>query len=457
MSFYIKAGDPSNKKTPSGVPAHLVPSPRRLAKLQADGLAAEHLSGGQVPENQNQELSRRGATPQGEPSPHGHVGTAATAQPSSSLSIPLEAQGVSSNQKEGNVPQPALSSTRTTTNPPANEARTSEPVAGEVGQERPRLPDPLPAPSPPLDQNEESGEVEVTPTNPPLPKPPQGPGPTPLTPQRSQAEETESTNLPPSSSHHDPPGQPSDPEEAVMLQPSPGESQHPLEEGTSEAEVRVSTPFPGPPPPRDPGNSKQPRDRGDSAALLPKSRLAPSRLPQPRVLAPLQSPRPSSQLPSPRPAADEPRTPSPRPPPAQEGDPGKLPLISPPNSKPPPHLSPHLGHSPQHVQEESIREVKLPLISPQEHTPHPAPDLPQEEEAPGVRLPRLPTPLPQNRGARHQARPAKERQAPQGGPSSSKKIPDMQASPPNQEPVQQAVARKKKRPAQRETARGQHT
>lgn len=296
----------------------------------------------------------------------------------------------------------------------------------------------------------------MTPTDPPSPEPPQGPGPAPLSPQRSQTEETESADLPPGHSHHDPPGQPSDPEGALMLQLSLGESQHPLEGGTPEAEVRVSTPFPGPPPPQDPGISKQPQDRGDPAALLSRSRLAPSRLPQPRVLAPLQSPRPSPRLPSPRAAADQPRMPSPKPPPAQEGDPGKLPLISPPNSKPPPHLSPHLGHSPPHVQEESVREVKLPLISPpiQEHPQQPAPDLPQEEEAPGVRLPRLPTPLPQNRGTRHQARPAKERQAPQGGRSSSKKIPDMKASPPNQEPVQQAVARKKKLATQRGTARG---
>lgn len=193
--------------------------------------------------------------------------------------------------------------------------------------------------------------------------------------------------------------------------------------------------------------------------LLPRSRLAPTRLPQPQVLAPLQSRRPTPKLLSPSReealgrASDQTVIPSPRPPPAQEGDPSKLPPISPPHSKPPPNLSPHLDHSPQQVQEEKVREVKLPLISSpiQEHMPQPAPHSPQEEEAQVVRLPQIPTSfseqqLPQNTGPRHDPRPAKERQAPKAGHASRKKTSDVRALPQNQEPVQQTEARKKKTP-----------
>lgn len=144
-------------------------------------------------------------------------------------------------------------------------------------------------------------------------------------------------------------------------------------------------------------------------------------------------------------------TPSPRPPLAQEGDPSKLPLTGTPHSKEPHNLSPHPGHSPQQVQEEKVREMKLPLIRPpvQELAPQAAPDPPEEGEVQVVKLPQIPAPfseqLPQNTGALpHDLRPAKERQAPKAGYSFIKKIPDVQALPPNQEPVQQTGARKKK-------------
>ncbi|XP_058386221.1 leucine-rich repeat and guanylate kinase domain-containing protein isoform X1 [Diceros bicornis minor] len=475
------AGAPPSKKTPSGVPAHLVPSPRRLAKLQADGQITEHLSGMQIhakiSENQNlapsqnQEVAQEGATHQKELSPNSQVNAEPLPQPSSSaLCIPQQAQDLSPNQKEGDAQESDLSSKIITTNLPENEARTPEVKAGEVGQPSsspsqgpPQHSDPPPAHSPQPDQDEESGEAKVTPS-----EPPQGPCPASLSPQRAQDEETESASLPPNSSHHDPLRDPPLPEGAKALGPSLGDSQQPLEVGASKEEVvRVSTPFPALPQHQDSTNTKQTQNKEDPMTLLPRSRLAPTRLPQPRVLAPLQSRRPTPKLLSPSreealgTASHQTMTPSPRPLPAQEGDPSKLPPISPPHSKPPQNLSSHPDYSPQQVQEKKAREVKLPHISPpvQEHAPQPAPDPPQEEEAQVVRLPHIPTPfakqqLPENTGAGHDSRPAKERQALKAGRSSSEKIPDLRVSPQNQEPVQQMGARKKKLPSQRETAKG---
>ncbi|KAM5205124.1 leucine-rich repeat and guanylate kinase domain-containing protein isoform 1-T1 [Hipposideros larvatus] len=479
------AGAPSNKKAPSGVPAHLVPSPRRLAKLQADGQITEHPSGMQdhakVPENQNvapsqnQELMQEGATRQNEPSPRSHVNAEPPPQLSSSaLDIPQQARDLSPNQKDGDVQQSGSPSKIITTNLPENEARTSEVKAGEAGpssstpSQGPPHPDPPPAHSAQPDQDEELGEAKVTPTGPPPSEPPQEPGPAPLSPQRTQDEETESASLPPHRSPHDSPREPSHADGTKTLGPSPGDSQQPLEEGTPKADiVRVSTPFPGVSHPQNPRNTKQTQDRDDPVTLAPRSQLAPTRLPQPRVLAPFQSRRPTPRPPSPSreealgTASDQTVPPSPRPPLAQEGDPRKLPVISPPHPKPPQHLSLHPGHSPQQVQEEKVREVKLPLLSApvQEPAVQHAPEPLQEDEAQGVRLPRIPTPfgeeqLPQNTGARRGSRPAKERGAPKVGHASSKKIPDMQASPQNQEPVQQMGARKKKLPTPRETAKG---
>ncbi|XP_057360762.1 leucine-rich repeat and guanylate kinase domain-containing protein isoform X3 [Manis pentadactyla] len=486
------AGAPPSKKTASGVPAHLVPSPRRLAKLQADGQITEHLPGMQihtnVPENhslapsQTQELTREGAAQEKEHSPNSHVGAEPLPPPSNSglgiPHIPQQAHNSAPNQKEGDVQQSDLSSKIITTNLPENEAQTSL-KAGEGGH-RPSTPsqgpsqhpDPPPIHGPQLDQDEESGEAKATSTGCPPSEPPRQSGPTSLSPQRAQDEQTEPASLPPGSSHHDPPRDPSHPDGDGVLGSSLGEAPQPLEEGPPKAEAaRVSTPYPELPHPQDSTNSGQTQDREEPVALLPRSRLAPTRLPQPRVLAPLQSRRPTPAVLSPSreeavgTASDHTATPAPRPPLAQEGDPSKLPLISPPHSKPPQNLSSHLDHSPQQAQEEKVREVKLPLISASvrepapQAAPAPPPAPPQEEEAQVVRLPRIPTPfseppLPQNTGAHHDSTPAKQRQTPKAGHSSSKKIPAMQASPQNQGPVRQAAARKKPLPIQREAAEG---
>nr|XP_031311250.1 leucine-rich repeat and guanylate kinase domain-containing protein isoform X1 [Camelus dromedarius] len=476
------AGAPSSKKTASGVPAHLVPSPRRLAKLQADGQMTEHLSGMQVPakvpENQslapsqNQELTQEGATHQEELSPGGHVSAEPPPQPSTSApGIPQQAP----NQKDGGGQQSDLSSKTVTTNLPENEAQTSGVKASEGGQPSPtpsqgppRHPDPLPAHSPQLNQDEESGEATVLPTGPPPSEIAQRSGPASLSPQGMQDEEIESANLPPNSSHHAP-RDPSGPDKAKTPGPPLGDSQQPLEEGVPKAEVvRVGTPYPELSHPQGSTNTRQTQDREDPVTLPPTSRLAPTRLPQPRVLAPLQSRRPTPKLLSPSraeasgTASDQTLTPSPRPPPAQEGDPSKLPLISSRRPKQPQTRSPHQGHSPRQVQEEKVREVKLPLVSPpaQDRAPQPAPDPPQEEGAQALKLPQIPTSfserqLPQNtRAAQRDSRPAEERQAPKAGLSFSKKIPDIQASPQNQKPVQQTGARKKKLLIHEETPKG---
>ncbi|KAG8515675.1 Leucine-rich repeat and guanylate kinase domain-containing protein [Galemys pyrenaicus] len=426
------AGIPSSKKTPSGVPAHLVPSPRRLAKLQADGKITDHLSGMQihanVPESQNLAPSQNqeGETHQKELPPNSHVEDKPPSESNSSaLAIPQQTQDTSPNQKEGDV-QRLDPSPKTTTDLPV-EVQTSKGKASKVG---PSSTAPSQGPPQQPEQDEESGEAKVTPI-----------GPTSLNPQKPQDQETESAKLPPTSSHHKPPRDPSHPD---------GDRQQPLEEGSPKAEVvRAGTPYPELPHPQDSTNTNQAQDREPPAILLPRSRLAPTRLPQPRVLAPLQSPRPTPKLLSPSredalgTASDQTMTPSPRPLPVQEGDPSKLPPISP----------PHIGPSPQQVQEETVREVKLPPISPpvQEQAPDPP-----AEEAQVVRLPRISTPFteqqqPQNRGSH----PAKERQASKVGHSSSKKIPDLQPSSQNQESGKSTGARKKKLPTQRETAKGQ--
>ncbi|XP_075862881.1 uncharacterized protein LOC142872961 [Microcebus murinus] len=472
-------GPPSSKKTVSGVPAHLVPSPRRLAKLQAAGQIPEHVSGMQtyanILENQNpapsqsQEPTQDGEGRTKELSPNSSL----RAEPPQQLSpsapgLPQLAQDLSPNPTEGGVqqsdPSPKII---------AAEAAVPAAEAGEVRQSpatAPQAPHLHPGPpqphSPQPDQDEESGEAKATPTDPPMPEPPQAPGPTSLSPQITHVEETESAKLPPDSSHHDPPKDPSHPDSVKTLA---GDYQQPLQEETPKAEVvRVGTPYPELPHPQDlPTNAKQSQHREDPATLLPRGRLAPTRLPQPRLLAPLQSRRPTPKLLSPSreealaSASDQTMTPSPRPALTQEGDTSKLPLISPPHSKPPQNLSPQAAPNLQQVQEEKVSEVKLPLISPPAHeqVPQHLPNLSQEEGAQKVRLPHIPSPsveprLPQHPGARQDSRPAKEGKVPKAGRSSSKKIPNMQASTQNQEPTQQMGARKKKLPIQRETAKG---
>lgn len=200
--------------------------------------------------------------------------------------------------------------------------------------------------------------------------------------------------------------------------------------------------------------------------LPPRSRLAPTRLPQPRVLAPFQSRRPTPKLLSPSreealgTASDQTVTPSPRPQVAQDEDPSKLPLISSPHSKQPPNPSPHQGPSHQQVQEEKVQEVKLPLISPPVQEPLAAPHPPQEGETHLIKLPRISTPfseqLPQNMDP-SDSRSAKERQTPKAAHSSSKKISDMHASPQNHKPGQPTGARKKNFLATERQLKGPHT
>uniref|UniRef100_A0A8C6IEZ4 Leucine-rich repeat and guanylate kinase domain-containing protein n=1 Tax=Mus spicilegus TaxID=10103 RepID=A0A8C6IEZ4_MUSSI len=460
------AGAPSSKKTASGVPAHLVPSPRRLARLQADGQKTEAFLEVQtqavVPENQDptlpqsQELTEEGEPPEKETNVPQQVS-------SSALGIPQQAQDLPPKVKEEDG-QPANLPPKITTEmdgpedepgPPLLKADQSSTVAS---QEPPQQPAPAPTLSPQPDQDKESGETKVAPSNPALSEPAQGAEPASLSPQRLQDEGTESANPAPRSSTHT---LPEDPSHTEVEKPT-GESQRPLKEGTPKAEVmRAGTPYPEIPPPQD----STTKVREQPGALLPRSRLAPTRLPQPQTLAPLQSRRPTPKLLSPSreealgTSSDQTPNPSPRSFPAQDGDPSKLPPISPPQSKPPRNSSPPTAHSPQQAQVGKASEVKLPLISPpvqeqaQQHTPNP----PQEEEAPTVRLPTIPAPstepqLPQNTEPRPASKPAREKKTPKVGRASSKKVLDLQATPHSQGPTKQKGARKKNL-MQKETAK----
>ncbi|XP_040147343.2 leucine-rich repeat and guanylate kinase domain-containing protein isoform X1 [Ictidomys tridecemlineatus] len=470
------AGAPSSRKTVSGVPAHLVPSPRRLARLQADGQVPEHLSGvqihGKVPDNQNpvpsqhQELTQEGETHKKEPSSTSLRNSEPPQQlDSSAPGAPQQTPDKSPNPVEGDVQQSDLSPKRTTTQPdvPKNDAGPSEMKAGEVGQSHttasqapPQHSSPSPPHGPQPDQDEESGEARVAPSSPPLSEPPQGPGPSAPSPREIQ--EAESAKPLAQGSRHNLPEEPTHPD------PPPLKGETPKSEV-----VRASTPYPELPPPQDSRtNTKQTQDREHPVTWLPRSRLAPTRLPQPQTLAPLQSRRPTPKLLSPSreeaagTSSHQNVTPSPRPVPTQEGDPSKLPPISPPSSKPPPNLSPQAAHSAQQGQEGKASEVRLPPISPpfqEQASQQRSPSASLEEEAPTVRLPHIPSPvtepqLPQGTGPRPEAKPAKERRAPQAAPSSSRKVPDVQAPPHGQGPdsLPQKGARKKKLPIQGKTA-----
>ncbi|XP_076769686.1 leucine-rich repeat and guanylate kinase domain-containing protein isoform X2 [Arvicanthis niloticus] len=458
------AGASSSKKTASGVPAHLVPSPRRLARLQADGQKTEAFLEVQnhavVPENQNptlpqsQELTEEGEPHTKETSPSSHLDLP---QQVSSSGIPQQAQDLSPKVKKEDGPPTNLPPKITTEmdgpedepGPPVLEEEQSSTIAS---QEAPQHPAPPLSPQP--GQDKESGETKVAPSSPALSEPAQGPDPAPLSPQRRQDEGTESDNPASSNSTHN---LPEDPSHVEVEKPSGG-SQPPLKEGTPKAEVmRASTPYPEIPPPQDSST----KVREQSVALLPRSRLAPTRLPQPQTLAPLQSRRPTPKLlsPSREESSDQTPNPSPRSLPTQDGDPSRLPPISPPQSKPPRNPSPNAVHSPQQAQSGKASEVKLPLISPPvqeqalQHTPKP----PQEEETPTVRLPNIPASstepqLPQNTVPRPASKPARERKTPKVGRASSKKVLDLQATPHSQELTKLKGARKKPL-TQRETAK----
>ncbi|KAM7325569.1 hypothetical protein ACRRTK_015822 [Alexandromys fortis] len=465
------AGAPSNKKTISGVPAHLVPSPRRLARLQADGQNSEALLEVQTlattSESQNpapskgQELTEEGEPPKKDPSPSSHLDPPQEVS-SSTLAIPQEAQDIPPKEKEGDGQSADLPPKITTEMEGSeDEPRPHEIEAGQsstvASQEPSQHPDPSPRLRPQSDQDKESGELKGAPSNPPLSESSQGPDPASV-----QDKGTEPTNPVPSSSAH---SASEDPTPSDVVKPTGG-SQPPPKEGTSKAEVpRAGTPYPEIPPPQDSStNSKHTQVREQPVTLLPRSRLAPTRLPQPQTLAPLQSRRPTPKLLSPSreealgTSSDQTPAPSPRSLPTQDGDPSKLPPISPPQSKPPPSPSPDTAHSPQQAHVGKGSEMKLPLISPQEQAQRHSPNPPQEEEAPKVRLPHIPAPSvepqpPQNTGPRSTSKPAKERKTLKVGHASGKKIPDLQASTHSQEAAKQKDARKKNL-RQREIAKG---
>ncbi|XP_021093251.1 leucine-rich repeat and guanylate kinase domain-containing protein isoform X2 [Heterocephalus glaber] len=477
------AGAPSSKKTVSGVPAHLVPSPRRLTKLQADGQITEHLSGQvhiKVSENQNpapsqnQELAQEGETQKKELSPNRLISSEPTQQPSSpAVGIPQQTQDISPHPMEEGAQQSDLSpKITTTTETDVSESKTQPSEVEADGGEQSSIttshmplqhPDPPPSYGPHSDQDEESGEAKVAPSSPPPSEPSQGPAS--LSPQKVQDVETEPSKPTPCSSHQVPPEDPSHPDSMKKLG---GGSQPPLKEETHKSgAARASTPYPELVPPQDSSTTtKETQDREHPVVLLSRGRLAPTRLPQPRTLAPLQSRRPTPKLlsPSREEAAgtnsDQTMIPSPRPLPTQEADPSKLPAISPPHSTLPPNLGAHATHTPQQDQEEKVGEVRLPLISPsvQDQVPQHIPNISQED-APTIRLPQIPTPfiqlqLPATVGVQPDPKPAKEKKAPKAGHPSSKKIPDMQASPQSKKPMQQKGTRKKTLPLQRDIARG---
>ncbi|KAH0510140.1 Leucine-rich repeat and guanylate kinase domain-containing protein [Microtus ochrogaster] len=466
------AGAPSNKKTISGVPAHLVPSPRRLARLQADGQNSEALPEVQTlattSESQNpappqsQELTEEGEPPKKDPSPSSHLDPPQEVS-SSTLGIPQEAQDIPPKEKEG-YGRPADLPPKITTDmdgsedePGPHEVEAEGQSSTVASQEPSQHPDPSPRPRPQSDQDKESGELKGAPSKPPLSESAQGPDPASV-----QDKGTEPTNPVPSSSAHSASEDPT----ASDVVKAAGGSQLPPKEGTPKAEVpRAGTPYPEISPPQDSStNSKHTQVREQPVALLPKSRLAPTRLPQPQTLAPLQSRRPTPKLLSPSreealgTSSDQTPAPSPRSLPTQDGDPSKLPPISPPQSKPPPNPSPDTAHSPQQAHVGKGSEMKLPLISPQEQAQRHSPNLPQEEEAPKVRLPHIPAPSvepqpPQNTGPRSASKPTKEKKTPKVGHASGKKIPDLQASTHSQEAAKQKDARKKNL-RQREIAKG---
>lgn len=315
---------------------------------------------------ESQELTEEGEAPKKETSPRNHLDL--PQQVSSTLGIPQQAQDLSPKVKEEEG-QPAINlPPKITTEmdgpedepgPPVLKAEHSSTIAS---QEPPQQPAPAPTLSPQPEQDKESGETKVAPSNPVLSEPARGPDPASLSPQRVQDEGTESANPASSSSTHT---LPEDPSHAEVEKPA-GASQPPLKEATPKAEVmRASTPYPEIIPPQDSST----KVREQPVALLPKSRLAPTRLPQPQTLAPLQSRRPTPKLLSPSreealgTSSDQTPNPSPRSLPTQDGDPSKLPPISPPQSKPPGNPSPHAVHSPQQAQVGKASEGKENLES----------------------------------------------------------------------------------------------
>lgn len=410
----------------------------------------------QVTENQNLDppQNQEGETHGKELSLNSPLGTEHPQQLISPvLSVPQQAQDVSPNPTEKNVQQSHLSPKAITpvAEVPANEAQSLEVRASEVrssttpSQGLPQHPPPPGPRIPQPEQDEESGEAKADPTDPPLSEPEQGPGPTSFGPQLTQDAEPEPARAAPNSSP---------PDSGKSLAEPPLQGQIPKAEG-----VRVSTPYPEVPPQNTSTTMEQGPAKGPPATLLPRSRLAPTRLPQPRTLAPLQSRRPTPRLLSPSreealgTSSDQTATSSPRHSATLEEDATKLPPISPPQPKLPPNLSSQAPYHPEQAQEGNMSEVRLPLISPsgQEQAQQHTPSASREDEAQKIRLPHIPTPLDEPQLLHHDSKLVQEK-TPKGAHCPSKKTTDMQASPHNREPGQQMGARKKQLLLQRETA-----
>ncbi|XP_072508808.1 leucine-rich repeat and guanylate kinase domain-containing protein isoform X2 [Notamacropus eugenii] len=518
----IAAGPPSSGRTLNGMPLFLIPSPRRLAKLEAEGVLTEFPFGLQnhekVPENHNLSPSQNHQMTQEAEAhrlkvPSNHQNASQNSNPdlptvpqpaqdkeTDNNPEPTELQDLPLNQKHTNgagIENSDINSNRGSPDkkllahttgfsesqvmPIQDEAKHIDPSAtSDSHQEISQSSDPPPSQNPQQEQDEESGEAKVPSTH---PEPSQKSDPSPSSSQITQNKEVKEEELPSNSELPKEPepnlpsqivqneelgevklphSSPSHSESAQQLGSAPRE---PFKEETHKTEVsRIETPYP-----EDmPRSQKQNQEKGAPISLLPPNKWAPTRLPQPRLLAPLQSRRPCPRLEtlskshSPNRESglgqmvDQNITPSPRPQPSQEGE-IKLPPISPLGSNPAQsmHLTP--PENSLKTQEEKDSEIKLPLLSPPHPEPqlHHSPNLTVEEEAQQIKLPHLSTPfseLQQTQGPdQPQAhRQKKDKKAQQRELTSNRKIADKL---PNQESFQQVKA-KKPSSLKRESAKG---
>ncbi|XP_056655693.1 leucine-rich repeat and guanylate kinase domain-containing protein isoform X5 [Monodelphis domestica] len=482
-------GPPSSRRTLNGLPSYLIPSPRRLTKLEKEGVLAKFPFGVEnhekVPENQNitpsqnHQITQEGETnslevPSNNQKASQHSNPDLSHVPQSAQDKKADNHPKSTELHDlaltdgAEVPKSDSNSNRNSPDKPVthptdsseNQLMPLQNEAKNVGsQETDQSSDAPPSHSPQQDQDEESGETKVPFTH---SEPPKNSDSSPSSSQTAQNKEVNEDELPKEPEPNLPPNTQTIQNEEVgevklphsspsHSDSSPREPQVPLEEETHKTEVaRVDTPYP-----EDlPKSQKQTQERDAPNSLLPPNKWAPTRLPQPRMLAPLQSRRPSPRSPNRESAleqmADQNITPSPRPQPSQEGE-VKLPPISPLSSNPSPnmHLTP--PDNSLKTQEEKDSEVKLPLISPPQPEPqlHHSPNLALEEEAHQIKLPHLPTPFsePQQTQAHRQR---KEKKVQQRELNSNKKITDKLA---NQESGQQVKA-KKPSSLKRDTGKG---
>ncbi|KAM8979500.1 leucine-rich repeat and guanylate kinase domain-containing protein isoform 2-T2 [Sarcophilus harrisii] len=469
------SGPSSSRRTLNGMPSFLIPSPRRLAKLEAEGVLTEFPFGVQIhekmPENEEGETHKLKV-----PSINQN------ASQHSSPDLPHVSQPAQ--DKEADNPEPTdlpISQKHTNgtgvENLDINSNRNSlnkEPLAHTTGSSQSQsMSHQEPSQSSRPDQDEESGETKV-PSNhsEPLKKSHSSPSSS-QTPQNKEVISDEppsnfelpkepEPNLPLSTQtvqNEEPDEVPhvrsSHPESTQPLGSSPQEPQLPFKEGTHETEaIRVDTPYP-----EDlPRGQKETQEKDAPSSLLPPNRWAPTRLPQPRTLAPLQSRRPSPRLEAPSKShspnresslgqmVDQNITP-PKPQPSQEGE-IKLPPISPLSSNPSQNTHSTPPDNSLKTQEEKIGEIKLPPISPPHPEPqlHPSPNLTVGEEDHKVKLPHLSPPQGPDQPQAHRQK--KEKKA-QRELTFNKRITD---KPPNQESDQQGKA--KKSSLKKETAKG---